>query len=157
MYWTSKQLCRLMICNYQGNLLIYRFLRLTLSCIHGIQIGLRNNVYQHIFSFPSQASPLQFVWNPESEALFLCFSTVHHNRNWVPDHKNFKQQKDGNDRTQTIPMSNNYFSSPTGKTKSKVLGQKKEVWTTWDIPPHFSVFIWIMEGYSSISKSRLSS
>lgn len=82
-----------MACKYKGNMLIYRLLKLTFFCVYGMQIGLRSTVYQHIFSFPKQASPVQFVWNPESEALFLSFSTVQDNRNWVPDQKKFKQQK----------------------------------------------------------------
>lgn len=145
-----------MACKY--NMLIYRLHKLTFSCVYGMQIGLRSTVYQHIFSFPKQALPVQFVWNPESEALFLSFSTVQDNRNWVPDQKKFKQQKKmAMTEPRQYPCPTNYFSGPTGKTKRKVLGQKNEVWPTLDFPPWFSVFIWSMVGYSIISKSRLSS
>lgn len=90
-------------------------------------MGLRSSTYNNIFSFPKQASPVQF-FNPESEALFLSFSTVQDNKNWVPDQKKFQAAKKmAMTEPRQYPCPANYFSSPAGKTNGKVLGQKYEV------------------------------
>lgn len=153
-----RQLCWLVARIYQGNMLIYRLLKLTFSCLYDIWRGLRSSMYQYIFSFLKQASPNQFIWNPESETLFLSFFPLYKTTDTgFQTRKISSSKKDGNDRIQTIPMSNKLFFSPTRKTNRKIPCQKCEVWPIWDFPPGISVFIWSMVGYSIISKSKLSS
>lgn len=121
-------------------------------------MGLRSSTYNNIFSFPKQASPVQFFLIQSlrpSSSLFPLYKTT---KTGFQTRKNFKQQKRWQwQNPDNIHVQQIIFRVQREKLMGRLLARSMKFDLHWISPRWFYIFIWSVMRYSIISKSRLGS